>query len=434
MLTDHPGRVREFAVKDGRIWEAWRCKTRRFIKASPGHYIVEADYSQIELRVMAGQALEPTLLKAYRSGDDVHKATAAVIYGVPFANVTKEQRHVGKTINFSLLYGAGPHKISETLNIPIDEAKSIIDKYFQNLPQILTWINRMKTEARQDGFAKTKFGRIRYFPNIRSAEMGMRAKEEREAVNHHIQGAAADVMKTALVRISKKMRKHFGHDVKIVCTVHDSVILEVKDGIDPADVVVVLKDAMEFRIPFPTWPKLEIDVGVGPSWGDSEDFKLPEGHALPPKADNTDLPKLKVREWGREREGADSGIEYYKPFEEKEPEPVEEHLEEVVEEADDNADVAWILEIYSENLKTEQYEFLQKFMAERKSEDSQSTLTVVFHVGNDTKTRKAKGNYRLTFSDEMRLKMRLGKCTLRQDRNKFDVSLVTNKLNSGAKG
>lgn len=433
-LTDEDGRVKQYGVKDGKLWEAWKCKTRKFIAGSEGHYIVEADYSQIELRVMAGESGEPTLLDAYRKADDVHQRTAGVIFGVPFEKVTKEQRHVGKTINFSLLYGAGPHKISETLNMPLDECKGIVDRYFQNLPQILTWINRKKSDARVDGFAKTNIGRIRYFPNIRSAEMGMRAKEEREAVNHHIQGAAADVMKTALVRIHKKMKKHFGHGVKIVCTVHDSVILEVENDIDPADVVAVLKAAMEFKMPGTRWPKLEVDVGVGPSWGDSEGFKLPANYELPPKMDLTDLPKLRVREIGREREGMDHGIQYFKPFEQEEPEPVEEHLEEKVEDDfDPNADIAWILEIHAENLNQAQYEFLQKFMAERKSEESKSTLTVIFNTGETKQARKAKGYYRISFKDEMRLKMRLGKCTLRQDRHNFDVSLVTKKLNSGAK-
>src|SRR5690606_3576026 len=157
---------KEYGVVNGVPYEMRRYKTRRFICAHGGNYVIEADYSQIELRIMAGESREPTLIDAYAKGDDVHARTAAVIFGVPFENVTYDQRTVGKTINFSLLYGAGPMKIAESLNISVPEAKSMVSRYFQNLPNILTWINDSKDIARREKMSKTRLGRVRLFPNI----------------------------------------------------------------------------------------------------------------------------------------------------------------------------------------------------------------------------------------------------------------------------
>lgn len=426
---------KQFSVHDDQIWQAWKCKTRQFITASKDHYILEADYSQIELRIMAGESQEPTLLDAYNSGDDVHRRTAAVIFGVPFENVTDKQRHIGKTINFSLLYGAGPHKISQTLNMPLNECKDIVHKYFQNLPLIQTWINTKKYEARVDGYAKTRFGRIRYFPLIKSPDQNMRAKEEREAVNHNIQGAAADVMKMALIRIDSRMKKYFGHKVKIVCTVHDSVILEVHDSCDPAQVIKVLKDAMEIR-PFANWPTLQIDVGVGPSWSESEKFKgNTDTVEFPETIDLDALPKVRVRRWGREREGhapdEDYYIEYVPPVEEV----VEVEYEENADIASDEDDIievetecSWILEIDNEITK-EQATKLAKFLKEKKVEEGTSSLTIVMPHAGTTARKKASGSYNLSFRDEIRLRTLVGQCKLNQDLHNFDTNELFKRLN-----
>lgn len=431
------GKVTEskhYSVHDDRLWQAWKCPTRQFITASKDHYILEADYSQIELRIMAGESGEPTLLDAYNTGDDVHKRTAAVTFGIPFEKVTDSQRYIGKTINFSLLYGASPKKLSEILNIPLAECKDIVHKYFQNLPLIQTWINNKKFEARVDGFAKTRFGRVRYFPEIKTNNQNIKAKEEREAVNHHIQGAAADVMKIALVRINDRMKKYFGHNVRIVCTVHDSVILEVHDSCNSDQVVKVLKEAMEIK-PFPRWPLLKIDVNVGPSWAEAEEVKtLSETTTFPDFVDPETLPKVRARKWGREREGADTEEEYYVEFKETEKDHLELDVEPEINIVETENDIieednncSWILEIDNE-ISKEKASALALFLKGKKTKESNSTLTLIMAQTDKTTKKKASGFYNLSFKDEMRLRIIVGSCRLTQDIHNFDTDELFKRL------
>lgn len=420
---------KEYGVYNGRMYEMLRYKTRKFFAAPPDHYIVEADYSQIELRIMAGESQEPTLLDAYEKGDDVHTRTAAVIHGVPFENVTKEQRSVGKTINFGLLYGAGPQRISKELNISVEESKAIVSRYFENLPSILTWINRVKKDAKNDRYSTTNIGRIRYFPDIRSYDQGLRARQEREAVNHVIQGSAADVMKFALVRTSKRMRKYFGDKVKLICTVHDSLMLECHNSIPVEEVVWVLKEAMEGFALSNNWPAMEIDPGYGPSWGDTKGFS--DSPAEPSSECLDDLPDVRVEMLGRLREGFLSSDNYFIKTEVEQK--TLDSSEGVRQEEPSTAPSVgqWIIEVSGE-LSQDRLVSLYEFLKDKKvSNDGPGIMVQFIDSQGELGVVSIDGQFDISLSDLWRLKAVVGSCKMRQDLNTIDPLVFSNAVNFG---
>lgn len=406
---------KEFGVSNGKLYEMWKCKTRDFISAPEDHYLMEADYSQVELRIMAGESQEPTLLDAYNTGDDVHKRTAAVIFDEPLEHVTKEQRHIGKTINFSLLYGAGAYNIAAQLGISVEEASDIVEKYFTNLSNIKSWINRVKQDTRMDCYADTIFGRRRNFHNVRGSDRKLAEKELRESVNHHIQGAAADIMKSALVRTGAFMRRHFGDDVKIISTVHDSLLLECHNSCDPKDVLLILKKAMEditidkdqlaaYNSGNTTsvtvvngWPRLEIDAKVGNSWGSASDF-TDVSEEEPSIIDVSSLPSIRVRKIALEREQV--------------PE----------------SDIKWHVDL---KLPLSDMDWLVDFFEARKANDG-SLVTLTFKLSDGTVCNKElSGKYDLSFDDEAEIRINLGPCSITQDINHIDYGEVLKGLDFG---
>jgi DNA polymerase I-like protein with 3'-5' exonuclease and polymerase domains len=438
----------EYSVKHGEIWQAWQSKTRGFLAAPKNSYLIEADYSQVELRIVAGESQEPTLLTAFREGDDVHKKTAAVLFGVPFENVTKEQRSIGKTINFGLLYGAGPARVGQELNVSTQEAKDIQNQYFQNLPLIKSWINRMKADARTDGYASTSFERVRFFPHIKSSDQGTQAREEREAVNHHIQGAAADILKIALVRLHKNLRKYFGDKVRLVCTVHDSVLVECEDSCDLQQVCAVMKHAMEFDISkhgrdFMHYPPLEVDISAGLSWADTSKVKVGGDVELPEIIDVSTLPLLRNRLLGCEREN----ISQYEAVAteiididdiEVEPElTVSESLTidletgEVLSEPESDGTIyEWILEAKHIPSRA-QIPKLQEFL-KSKTENGNSFLTLEYtDVDGEKKSHRLSYKLNLSLNDELALRLIVGPCRLRQDLENLDPYAVLEGLSLG---
>ena len=409
-----------YGIKMGKLFEMWQCKTRDFIEAPAGYYLIEADYSQIELRIMAGESQEPTLLDAYHSGDDVHTRTAAVISGVEPAQVTGKLRHIGKTVNFSLLYGAGPYNIAQTLKIPIEEAQTIVSKYFTNLPRIKSWINRVKQDTKMDGYAETIFGRRRTFPNVRGSDHKLAEKELREAVNHHIQGAAADIMKLALVRSSKKLRAFFGDDVRIISTVHDSILLECKDTHSVDDVLRVLRGSMEditidkvltgqlkagtvSRVPVKAdWPLLEIDAKVGPSWGSSVNHAMPEDNPMPAPVSTDGLPNIRVRKIAHEREN----LAY-----------------------DD--DILWNINI-TKSLTTEDFAWIKKYLSSRRSDTSRARVKLTFGSPSGTIIEEdLDGTYLIEFEDEQDFRMKFGPTEITQDIEALDYGTVLKGVDFG---
>lgn len=407
---------KEYGITNGLIYEVWKCKTRDFITAPKDHYLMEADYSQVELRIMAGESQESTLLDAYSNDDDVHKKTAAVIFEVPFEQVTDAQRHIGKTVNFSLLYGAGAYNIASQLNISVEEATDIVNKYFTNLASIKSWINRVKQDTKMDGYADTVFGRRRYFHNVRGSDKRLVEKELREAVNHHIQGAAADIMKTALIRTSMSMRKYFGDKVKIISTVHDSLLLECHDSCDKSEVLRVLKKSMEdisidkdqmkkLRVEevdkvtvVAGWPYLEIDAKVGQSWGSSKKY-LTVATENPPALDTAAMSKVRVRKIALERENPDQ------------------------------SEVKWLIDI--KHPLADGGEWLFDFL-KPKMVESGASVDLTFALNDGTVYSKSLNDkYNLTFADESEMRLHLGPCTITQSMESMDYAEVLKGIDFG---
>ena len=175
---------------------------RRAFIASPGSVLLTADYSQIELRLLAHLSGDPLLVEAFERGGDIHRQTAAVIFGVPDDQVTSEMRARAKTINFGTIYGQGPFALARMLSISQDEAKRFIAEYFQRFAGVRTWLDRTVAEARQRGYTETIFKRRRYIPELKDKNFNMRAFGERTATNSPLQGSAADLIKVAMIRIS----------------------------------------------------------------------------------------------------------------------------------------------------------------------------------------------------------------------------------------
>ena len=205
-----------------------RGKTIRsaFVPGEDGWVIMSADYSQIELRIMAHLCGDDHLCEAFRAGDDVHAATAAKIYGVPVEEVTGDQRRVAKTANFGIMYGISAFGLAQRLKIPRAEAKQIIDDYFASFPAITAFIEQTKEKARTNGYVETLFGRRRYIADINSHNANLRALAERNAVNAPIQGSSADIIKLAMIAVDRRMRE-LGLRSRMVLQIHDELVFEV---------------------------------------------------------------------------------------------------------------------------------------------------------------------------------------------------------------
>ena len=187
---------------------------------------MSADYSQIELRLMAHFSGDEHLTEAFRSGQDIHSATAAKIFGVSLEEVTPDQRRVAKTANFGIMYGISAFGLSQRLGCSRQEAKKIIDDYFASFPSIRRYVDDTLASARKNGYVETLFGRRRYIPDINSSNATVRALAERNAVNAPIQGTAADIIKLAMIGVDRQLRDG-GYKSRMVLQIHDELLLEV---------------------------------------------------------------------------------------------------------------------------------------------------------------------------------------------------------------
>lgn len=201
-------------------------RVRRAFTAPQGAQIVSADYSQIELRIMAHLSGDKTLLEAFKNGEDVHRRTAAEVFGVPPESVNPEQRRYAKTINFGLIYGMGQYGLAKSLGIDNLSAKNFIDRYFARYPGVAEYMQRTKEQAAQQGYVETLFGRRLYLPDIRAANANRRAGAERAAINAPMQGTASDLIKRAMVAVSDWLRSE-GLQSRLIMQVHDELVLEV---------------------------------------------------------------------------------------------------------------------------------------------------------------------------------------------------------------
>lgn len=234
---------------------------KAFIPA-PGKIFLSADYSQIELRLMAHLSGDEAMISDFLSGQDIHSATASKIFGVPVSEVTREMRSRAKTANFGIIYGISAFGLSERLTIGRKEAKELIDGYFNSYPGVKAYMDESIRRARELGYVTTMFGRRRYLPDIHSRSQVVRGNAERNAINAPLQGSAADIIKIAMVRIASRLEREMPES-KMILQVHDELIFEVDAG--HADKLALLvkeemKGAAELSVP------LEVDSGTGNNW------------------------------------------------------------------------------------------------------------------------------------------------------------------------
>jgi DNA polymerase-1 len=234
--------------------------------AEPGHKLVSADYSQVELRILAHVSGEPKLREAFEHGEDIHRTTAAEVLGKDPATLTKDERNIAKMVNFGIIYGISSFGLSENLEIPRDEAQAYIDAYLARFPHVQDFIQRTIEQAARDGYVTTLLGRRRPVPEIRASNRQTRSLGERLAVNSVMQGTAADIIKKAMVSIHARLRDE-GRSARLVLQVHDELLLEA-----PEAEVTAVKELVREEMcgAFPLDPPLEVDVGAGDDWHDAK--------------------------------------------------------------------------------------------------------------------------------------------------------------------
>jgi DNA polymerase-1 len=234
--------------------------------AEAGHVLLAADYSQIELRLLAHFSEDQLLTEAFRRGDDIHSLTAQQVFGVPPLMITAEHRRRAKAVNFGIVYGLSPFGLSQQLQIEKSEAKQFIDAYFEKYSGVRKYLDSTLQEARGEQRVKTLFGRIRPIPDINSKNANMRGFAERTAVNTPLQGTAADLIKLAMISIDEELRRHKLKS-RMLLQVHDELVFEVpNDEVDAMRTLVPdkMENVQPLRVP------LLVEIGVGPNWRDLE--------------------------------------------------------------------------------------------------------------------------------------------------------------------
>jgi DNA polymerase-1 len=234
--------------------------------AEPGCKLLSADYSQVELRILAHVSGEPKLREAFEAGEDIHAATAAEVLGKERATLTKDERNVAKMVNFGIIYGISAFGLSENLEIPREEAQTYIDAYLARFPHVQDFIQRTIEQATRDGYVTTLLGRRRPVPEIRASNRQTRSLGERLAVNSVMQGTAADIIKKAMVSIHRRLRDE-GRASRLVLQVHDELLLEVPEA-EVSGAREIVRDGMCNA--YPLDPPLEVDIGVGDDWNDAK--------------------------------------------------------------------------------------------------------------------------------------------------------------------
>lgn len=251
-----------------RVRQAFVADRRPAFRIVPDSVLVSIDYSQIELRLMAHMSQEPFLLEAFRDGEDVHRATAALVYGVPLADVTSDMRRVAKTVNFGLLYGMQAYGLSRDTGMSRAESQAFIDQYWARLPKVREYLDSTLAFGREHGYIQTILGRRRSAADLVSSNPALRSAAERMSINMPVQGTAADIMKIAMIRADHALREK-QLPATLILQVHDELVLEVSKSAVPATIEVV-QNAMESA--FPLDVPLLTEVSVGPNWNEMEDY------------------------------------------------------------------------------------------------------------------------------------------------------------------
>ena len=240
-------------------------RIRQAFVAAPGYKLLAADYSQIELRIMAHLAQDEGLLHAFRNGLDVHRATAAEVFGVPLDEVSAEQRRRAKAINFGLIYGMSAFGLAKQIDVARGEAQAYIDRYFARYPGVLAYMERTRAQAAEQGYVETLFGRRLYLPEINSKNGAMRKGAERTAINAPMQGTAADIIKRAMIAVDGWLQQS-GLDARVILQVHDELVLEVREDLVEQvreALCPLMSQAAELDVP------LLVEAGVGNNWDEA---------------------------------------------------------------------------------------------------------------------------------------------------------------------
>jgi DNA polymerase-1 len=224
--------------------------------------LLSADYSQIELRVMAHVSGDEGLQEAFRNGEDIHTSTAAKVFGVPAGELTRDMRRKAKEVNFGIMYGIGPFGLATRLEISQTEAKDIIQRYFARFPKVRQYINDTIDEVRRRGYVSTLLGRRRYLPDINSRNFNIRSNAERQAINMPIQGTAADMIKLAMITIDSLIRNK-NMKTTMLLQVHDELVFETPENeMDELKSIVIneMKSSLNLNVP------VEVEIDTGPNW------------------------------------------------------------------------------------------------------------------------------------------------------------------------
>lgn len=237
-------------------------RIREAFVAPEGGVFLSADYSQIELRLLAHLSGDEGLIDAFLSGEDFHAHTASDVFGVSVDEVTPEMRSRAKAVNFGIVYGQQAFGLGQTLHIPMAEAQEMIDRYYEAYPKVRSYLDGVVAKAHEDGYATTMFGRKRHIPELRSSNVNLRHFGERTAMNHPMQGSAADIIKLAMIQVNKRRREE-GLHAHMVLQVHDE--LDFECPFEEADAMAalvadVMDNVVELKVP------LIADVQTGPNW------------------------------------------------------------------------------------------------------------------------------------------------------------------------
>lgn len=241
-------------------------RIRQAFIAREGFKIVAADYSQIELRIMAHLSQDKGLLDAFAQGKDIHRATASEVFGIPLEDVTSEQRRSAKAINFGLIYGMSAFGLSQQIGVERREAQRYMDLYFERYPGVLDYMERTRKQASEQGYVETLDGRRLYLPEINSKNAIRRKASEREAINAPMQGTAADIIKKAMIAVDNWICNECPADVHMIMQVHDELVFEVRESyLENANIMIhkLMESSMELAIP------LKVEVGIGNNWDEA---------------------------------------------------------------------------------------------------------------------------------------------------------------------
>ncbi|MCK5572376.1 MAG: DNA polymerase I, partial [Bacteroidetes bacterium] len=239
-----------------------RAIRKAFVPASDGMVLMSADYSQIELRIMAHISGDNGLVDAFRNDEDIHASTAAKVFGVSPEEVSRDMRRKAKEVNFGIMYGIGPFGLANRLEISQAEAREIISRYFERFPNVKEYIHETIAAARSQGYVSTLLGRRRYLPDINSRNQNIRSNAERQAINMPVQGTAADMIKLAMIQIDAALTEQ-RRSSRMLLQVHDELVFELPHA-EVDSIIVLVKEKMQNALPLSV--PVKVDIGIGTNW------------------------------------------------------------------------------------------------------------------------------------------------------------------------